>query len=75
LCARGIRRSELGRRAKQQRPNGPILIKRYGPSRLYHALEGRYVSVDELRRWRAEGIAFRVQDARTGKNVTIVVLA
>jgi polyhydroxyalkanoate synthesis regulator protein len=53
----------------------PILIKRYGRSRLYHTLEGRYVSVDELRQWRREGIAFRVQDARTGKDVTVVVLA
>jgi polyhydroxyalkanoate synthesis regulator protein len=44
----------------------PILVKRYRRSRLYDTAEGRYVTVDDLRQWRREGIAFWVQDDRRG---------
>jgi len=52
----------------------PILVKRYGRSRLYDTTEGRYVSIDELREWQREGIAFCVQDAETGEDITLVLL-
>jgi hypothetical protein len=41
----------------------PILIKRYGGSRLYNATRARYVTLDELRECRARGIPFEVRDA------------
>jgi polyhydroxyalkanoate synthesis regulator protein len=53
----------------------PILVKRYGRSRLYDTAEGRYVSIDELREWQREGIAFCVRDAETGEDITLVLLA
>ena len=57
-------------------PNDPpTLVKRYGRSRLYDTVRGRYVSVAQLREWAAEGVAFSVIDAETGSDVTHVLLA
>jgi polyhydroxyalkanoate synthesis regulator protein len=53
----------------------PVLVKRYARSRLYDTAEGRYVSVDELRQWVSDGIAFRVEDVETGEDVTLALLA
>jgi polyhydroxyalkanoate synthesis regulator protein len=53
----------------------PTLIKRYAEARLYDATAARYVAVEELRRWQAQGVPFRVIDAKTGEDVARVVLA
>ena len=52
-----------------------ILIRRYARSRLYDTANGCYVSVEQLRRWAVDGIAFSVIDAETGSDVTRVLLA
>jgi polyhydroxyalkanoate synthesis regulator protein len=52
-----------------------MVIRRYGRSRLYDAASGRYVTVDTLRLWRDEAIAFMVLDVETGQDVTRVLLA
>ena len=41
----------------------PILIKCYAGSRLYDPAAARYVTLDQLRRWQAEGVSFAVIDA------------
>jgi polyhydroxyalkanoate synthesis regulator protein len=53
----------------------PILVKRYANSRLYDAERARYVTLDELRDWRARGTAFVVREAETGEDVSLVLLA
>jgi polyhydroxyalkanoate synthesis regulator protein len=53
----------------------PILVKRYGTSRLYDTTRARYVTIDELRRWRAEGAILVVREAETGKDITRAILA
>ena len=53
----------------------PVLIMRYARSRLYDATKGRYVSIEELRQWRKEGVRFIVRDVETGADVTRVLLA
>lgn len=53
----------------------PILVKRYAGSRLYDTVRARYVSVDDLRSWRARGVDFEVRDAETGEDVTRVLMA
>ena len=53
----------------------PILIKRYARGRLYDAAHERYVSVDMLRTWQAQAVAFTVLDTETGEDVTRVLLA
>jgi polyhydroxyalkanoate synthesis regulator protein len=52
----------------------PIVVKRYAGSRLYDAASLRYVSVEQLRSWAAEGVALAVLDAETGADVTRVLL-
>jgi polyhydroxyalkanoate synthesis regulator protein len=53
----------------------PILIKRYARSRLYDPTTGRYVTVEELRRWRARHVPFTVIDSETGEDISRVLLA
>ncbi len=48
----------------------PVLIKRYARSRLYDTARGRYLTIDELRHWRRNAVAFIVRDAETGNDVT-----
>ncbi len=55
--------------------NSPILVKRYARSRLYDTASRRYVTVEQLRNWVAEGVAFAVIDTETGADVTRVLLA
>jgi polyhydroxyalkanoate synthesis regulator protein len=56
-------------------PSTPIIINRYARDRLYDAARGRYVSVDTLRDWQAEGVLFAVVDVETGDDETRVLLA
>ncbi len=53
----------------------PIVVPRYARSRLYDTENQRYVSVEQLVGWAAEGVAFVVLDAETGANVSRVLLA
>ena len=53
----------------------PILIKRYGRSRLYDTVALRYLSVEDLRQWAKDGIPFVVVDSETGDDVTRVLVA
>lgn len=52
-----------------------ILIKRYGRSRFYIPAEGRFVTLEDLRRWEREDVPFRVEDTETGEEITRVLLA
>jgi polyhydroxyalkanoate synthesis regulator protein len=52
----------------------PILIKCYAGSRLYDPAAARYVTLEQLRRWQAEGVSFAVIDARTGADIRRVLL-
>ena len=53
----------------------PILVKRYGRSRLYDTQRAQYVTLSDLREWRRRGIDFIVVDTETGDEVTRVLLA
>ena len=55
--------------------SAPILIKRYARARLYDPAGRRYLTIEELRRWRRSGVAFTVIDVETGADVTRVLLA
>lgn len=56
-------------------PRPPTLIKRYARSRLSDGAAGRYVTLADLRAWKAAGIAFVVVDTETGEVVTGVLPA
>ena len=53
----------------------PILVKRYARSRLYDPTNQRYVTIEQLRRWHADGVSVSVVDVQTGADVTRVLLA
>lgn len=52
----------------------PILVKRYARSRLYDTTNGRYVSVEQLRGWTVDHVAFAVIDSQTGADITRAML-
>jgi polyhydroxyalkanoate synthesis repressor PhaR len=59
------------------RANSPateVLIKKYGNRRLYDTAGSRYVNLDDLAAHIRAGREVRVVDARTGKDLTRVVL-
>ena len=60
---------------RQTLKSQPILVKRYAQSRFYDTTNLRYVSLQRLREWVAEGAKVSIVDARDGKDVTRIVLA
>jgi polyhydroxyalkanoate synthesis repressor PhaR len=50
------------------------VIKKYSDRRLYFSTARRYVNLDEIARMIREGVDVEVLDARTGKDLTRVVL-
>jgi polyhydroxyalkanoate synthesis repressor PhaR len=52
-----------------------ILVKRYARSRLYDTVAMRYVTVEDLRLWVAQGVPFAVRDAESGDDITKILLA
>lgn len=51
-----------------------ILIKKYGNRRLYDTTGSRYVNLDDLAAYIREGKEVRVVDAKTGQDITRVIL-
>jgi len=56
------------------KPSTIILIKKYGNRRLYDTAGSRYVNLDDLAAHVRAGREVRVVDAKTGKDLTRVVL-
>jgi polyhydroxyalkanoate synthesis repressor PhaR len=52
----------------------PTIIKKYANRRLYHTGTSTYVTLDDLARMVKEGEDFLVQDAKSGEDITRVVL-
>jgi len=58
-----------------QREVEPVLVRRYGRTRLYNATAQHYVTLLELRRRAARGVPFVVIGAETKSEITQVLLA
>jgi polyhydroxyalkanoate synthesis repressor PhaR len=54
------------------KPN--VVIKKYGDRRLYDSSASRYVKLDDIARMIRDGVDVQVVDARTGKDLTYMVL-
>jgi len=52
----------------------PVLIKRYDNRRLYNTVTASYVTLDDLESMVLSGERFVVRDARTGEDITRVLL-
>jgi len=57
-----------------QVPAGPVIIKKYGNRRLYDTAGSRYVNLDDIARLIREGKDVKVVDAKTGHDLTRVIL-
>ena len=55
-------------------PPAPVVIKKYGNRRLYDTAGSRYVNLDDIARLIREGKDVKVVDARTGHDLTRVIL-
>ncbi len=53
----------------------PVIVRKYGNRRLYRTDESRYVTLDELAELVRDEVEFQVHDAKTGADLTGVVLA
>jgi polyhydroxyalkanoate synthesis repressor PhaR len=51
-----------------------VLIKKYENRRLYDTGASRYVNLEDVARMVREGVELQVQDARTGEDLTRVIL-
>ncbi|HEX5998425.1 MAG TPA: polyhydroxyalkanoate synthesis regulator DNA-binding domain-containing protein [Hyphomicrobiaceae bacterium] len=51
----------------------PNVVRRYARSRLYDTVAGRYLTVEDLRRWREDGVDVEVRDSETGNDITRVL--
>ena len=54
--------------------NPEVLIRKYSDRRLYDTSASRYVTLEDIARMVRDGIEVRVVDARSGKDITHVVL-
>lgn len=59
---------------REDRKSPPITIKKYANRRLYNTATSSYVTLDHLCRMVKDGIDFNVYDARTGDDITRLVL-
>ncbi|MGM0577002.1 MAG: polyhydroxyalkanoate synthesis regulator DNA-binding domain-containing protein [Myxococcota bacterium] len=53
----------------------PVVVRKYGNRRLYRTDESRYVTLDELAKLVRDDVIFTVHDAKSGDDLTAVVLA
>jgi polyhydroxyalkanoate synthesis repressor PhaR len=51
-----------------------VVIKKYGDRRLYDTSGSRYVKLEDIAKMIREGMDVQVEDARTGKDLTPVIL-
>ncbi|KTD52683.1 polyhydroxyalkanoate synthesis regulator DNA-binding domain-containing protein [Legionella quateirensis] len=50
------------------------LIKKYKNRRLYDTETSQYITLEQLQRYVVDGVAFRIEDSETGKDLTNSVL-
>jgi polyhydroxyalkanoate synthesis repressor PhaR len=50
------------------------LIKKYKNRRLYDTETSQYITVDQLQRYVVDGLAFKIEDSETGKDLTNSIL-
>ena len=60
--------------ARTSSGDGPITIKKYANRRLYNTATSSYVTLDHLCQMVQEGVDFVVYDAKTGDDITRMVL-
>ena len=54
--------------------SGTVIIKKYANRRLYNTSSSSYITLDDLAAMTREGVDFQVLDAKTGSDITHVIL-
>ena len=54
--------------------DGAIVIKKYANRRLYNTGTSSYITLDDLAKMTREGVDFKVLDAKTGDDITHMIL-
>ncbi len=54
--------------------NEPVIIKKYANRRLYNTSSSSYITLDDLAKMTREGVEFQVLDAKTGADITHMIL-
>jgi polyhydroxyalkanoate synthesis repressor PhaR len=68
-------KSKSASRTFRNDPSKPqLVIKKYSDRRLYDSSASRYVKLDDIARMVRDGIEVKVVDARSGKDLTYLVL-
>jgi polyhydroxyalkanoate synthesis repressor PhaR len=62
------------RKSANDNSNPGLVIKKYSDRRLYDPSASRYVKLDDIARLVREGIDVKVEDARSGKDLTYLIL-
>lgn len=62
-------------KAERTEVEAQVTVRKYGNRRLYRTDESRYVTLDELAKLVRDDVDFTVLDAKTGQDLTGVVLA
>ena len=50
------------------------LIKKYKNRRLYDTETSQYITVEQLQKYVVDGLAFKIEDSATGKDITNAIL-
>lgn len=54
--------------------NEPVIIKKYANRRLYNTSSSSYITLDDLAKMTREDVEFQVLDAKTGADITHMIL-
>jgi polyhydroxyalkanoate synthesis repressor PhaR len=69
-----VKANHILRPASTEIPGGKVVIKKYGDRRLYDSNARRYVNLEDIALMIREGREVQVLDARTGQDLTRVIL-
>ena len=69
-----MRNKSRSRRPLGDQDKPKLVIKKYSDRRLYDSAASRYVKLDDVARMVREGIEVKVVDARSGKDLTYLIL-
>lgn len=69
-----MKRKSAPKRRVNESSQPPLVIKKYSDRRLYDSSASRYVKLEDIARMVRDGAEVKVVDARTGKDLTHLVL-
>jgi polyhydroxyalkanoate synthesis repressor PhaR len=69
-----MKSKSASKKSRDENRKPQLVIKKYGDRRLYDSAASRYVKLEDVARMVREGIEVKVVDARSGKDLTHLIL-